>query len=96
MPICHSHNLSARSLERERPFGLRLRLPAGDTFESVLGRDWSALRWFSSESQRDRALVEITGKHPFSRVGDQPTCVVERVVRDADGNIVSEEQAAAG
>jgi hypothetical protein len=73
-----------------------LRLPAGDTFESVLGKDWSALRWFSSESQRDQALVEITGKHPFSRVGDRPTYVVERVFRDADGNVVNEEEAAAG
>ena len=96
MPICHSHNLSARSRNLERSYGLRLRLPAGDTFESVLGNDWNALRWFRSERERDQALVEIMGKHAFSRVGDEPTYVVERVVRDSDGNLVTEQETVTG
>ncbi len=84
MRICHSHNLNTGQHDGERNYGLRLSLPAGDTFASVLGADWSAERWFGSDGERETALVEITSKHRFSRSGDQPTYIVERIERVAD------------
>ncbi len=44
MLTCHSHNLSSGRDGDERNFGLRLSLPAGDSFASVLGADWSTER----------------------------------------------------
>jgi len=81
MLTCHPHNLSSGRDGDERNFGLRLSLPAGDSFASVLGADWSTERWYRSDREREAALLEITRKHPFSRIGDRPTYVVERISR---------------
>ena len=90
MLVCHSHNLSASGSRGERTFGLKLGLPAGDTLATVLGGDWSAFRWYASETERDAALSEIISKHPYSRPGDRPTYVVERVVRHSDGTVTNQ------
>ena len=80
MSICNAHNLS-RPLS-EKPFGIRLSLPPGDTLARLLGQDWEAFRWYETESQRDRALAEIRGKHAYARPGDFPTYVYEKVTRE--------------
>jgi len=95
MRICHSHNLDAGQHNNARNYGLRLSLPAGDTFASVLGPNWSAERWYCSDGEREAALLDITGKHRFSRIGDQPTYVVERIGRAPDGTIQSGKHNAA-
>ena len=80
MAICHEHNMT-RSVGEKR-FGIRLRLPHGDTLARLLGEDWETLHWYATESERDDALERIRGKHSYSRPGDFPTYVCTRVARD--------------
>lgn len=76
----HAHNLLGRG-DDERRFGLRLRLPPGDTFGSILGNDWTRERWFVSERARDEAIAELRRQHPYYRLGDRPTLQIEKINR---------------
>ena len=67
---------------RKSSFGIRLSLPQGDTLGRLLGQDWEAFRWYATERERDKALAEIRAKHTYSRPGDFPTYVYERITRD--------------
>ena len=80
MDICHAHNLN-QDLTQDKPFGIRVSLPAGDTFSSVIGADWSQEHWFSSAAERDRALAEMQREHLYSRRGDRPSLVFTAVER---------------
>lgn len=80
MPICNPHNLSRPVADK--PFGIRLTLPAGDTLARMLGPDWEAFRWYATEYERDRALAQIRDKHSYSRPGDFATYVCEKVNRE--------------
>ena len=48
MTICHSHNLT-QDLTQPKPFGIRVSLPAGDSFNSLLGADWERYHWYTTE-----------------------------------------------
>ena len=76
----HRHNLLAPA-EEEFRFGLRLRLPAGDTFGGILGADWQKERWFATERDRDEAIAELRRQHPYYRLGDRPTLQIEKINR---------------
>ena len=81
MDICHDHNL-AREIDKEAgKFGIRLSLPANDTFASVLDEGWEKYHWYATEQQRDAALAEISRQHQYSRQGDKPTFVYQKVER---------------
>lgn len=56
-------------------------MPPDDTFRSILGEGWVAYRWYRAEEERDGALTEMMGKHAYSRAGDVPSIVCERVAR---------------
>ncbi|NND60564.1 MAG: hypothetical protein HKN49_09880 [Gammaproteobacteria bacterium] len=66
----------------ERVYGIRITLPENDTFKLVLGDDWAGHRWYASEPERDAAFVELQREHDYSRLGDAPTHIYEKVSRD--------------
>jgi hypothetical protein len=63
----------------EHVYGIRMTLPADDTFVNVLGNDAVMYRWYASEAARDSALAEMRREHAFSRAGDRPTLLYEPV-----------------
>jgi hypothetical protein len=82
--ISNQHNLNA-PLPVSRPWGIRVRLRARDPFTRLVGADWQKLHWFSTERERDEALADMSARHRYSRRGDEPAVVYERVsANDAD------------
>lgn len=82
MPICQDHNLRvSRAITAKKPFGLRVSLRAQDPFRKLLGSDWQRVHWFDTEAARDAALREMSRKHEYSRPGDQPAHVYEKIDR---------------
>lgn len=78
MEICHPHNLT-EPLPDARPFGIRVSLPPGDSFLSVIGSDWERLHWFATYEEREAALRDMQGEHIYSRRGDRPTTLFTRI-----------------
>jgi hypothetical protein len=60
-------------------YGLRFRLPPDDPMraEHLLGPDWSAVRWYPSREERNRAAQAYRREQPYARVGDIPSLLVE-------------------
>lgn len=82
MNYCHQHNLvEPDTVGRERPFGIRVSLPAGDTLRNILGDDWERLHWYPSEEERDEAFEQMAIRHGYYRNTDNPTQVLEKVSR---------------
>jgi hypothetical protein len=80
--FCHQHNLvNPESAGESRRFGIRVTLPAGDTFSSLLGGDWERIHWYASELERDRAYNKMATRHGYYRKTDSPTQVLEKLVR---------------
>jgi hypothetical protein len=82
MSISNEHNLNA-PLTAAMPWGIRVRLRARDPFTRLVGADWQKLHWFASERERDAALADMAARHPYSRRGDEPSVIYERVSEDA-------------
>jgi hypothetical protein len=78
MAIAHPHNLNAPP-PGSRPYGIRVRLRALDPFTRLVGGDWQQLHWFASQRERDEALADMSGRHLYSRRGDEPTLIYEKV-----------------
>lgn len=78
MAISNEHNLNA-PLPAATPWGIRVRLRARDPFTRLVGADWQKLHWFASERERDAALADMAARHPYSRRGDEPSVIYERV-----------------
>lgn len=84
MDYCHQHNLvEPDKAGARRPFGIRVTLPAGDTMRKILGNDWERLHWYPSEEERDRAYDRMAQRHGYYRKTDNPTQVLEKIVRSA-------------
>ncbi len=82
MPYCHLHNLvDPKRVNAERKFGIRVSLPAGDTFSRILGDDWETLHWYRSEEERDAAFKKMAVRHGYYRRTDAPTQVLEKLTR---------------
>jgi len=81
MDICHRHNLIDAPPPGMPRFGIRVRLPARDPMRKFLGDDWEQLHWFYTAGERDAALRDMDRRHPFSRVGDTPSIVLEAIER---------------
>jgi len=80
--ICHQHNLvRADALDGERRYGIRITLPAGDTFNKLLGDDWERIHWYPTEQARDDAYENMAQRHGYYRNTDTPTQVLEKIVR---------------
>jgi len=82
MNICHRHNLvEPEPLDADRRFGIRVTLPQGDTFRSILGDDWERIHWYVTEAERDKAFAQMAARHGYYRVSDTPTQVLEKIQR---------------
>jgi hypothetical protein len=62
-----------------KPYGLRVSLPPGDPFCKIMGAQWHREHWYASAAERDAALVEMSRRHEYSRIGDKPALVFEKV-----------------
>ena len=82
MDYCHKHNLvDQETINEQKPFGIRVTLPPGDTFQRLLGEDWEKLHWYVSEAERDAAYEQMAERHGYYRRTDNPTQVLEKIVR---------------
>jgi hypothetical protein len=80
--FCHKHNLvDPKTAGAERRFGIRVTLPPRDTLARLLGPDWEMLHWYASEADRDTAYIEMAKRHGYYRGTDNPTQVLEKIVR---------------
>ena len=79
---CHQHNLvEPEKAGHERKFGIKVTLPQGDTFQSLLGTTWERVHWFATEAERDAAYVDMATRHGYYRQTDTPTQVLVKIVR---------------
>lgn len=78
MDVCHEHNLNHKA-PAATPFGIRVSLRRGDSFARLLGADWQMHHWYATADERDRALEDMASEHLYSRRGDRPTLLFERV-----------------
>jgi hypothetical protein len=84
MGIANAHNLNRSIPQLPRPYGVRVRLRPGDPFAKLLGQDWQKTHWFFTAAERDRALEDMARKHEYSRIGDSPALVFEKVEKLAE------------
>ncbi len=82
MEFCHQHNLvKPDTAGAERPFGIKVSLPPGDTFERLLGSNWESLHWYATASERDLAFKQMAERHGYYRTTDVTTQVLEKLRR---------------
>jgi hypothetical protein len=79
MGIASQQNMVRTIPVLPQPYGIRVRLRAGDPFAKLLGTDWQKTHWFFTVAERDRVLEDMCRKHEYSRIGDQPALVFEKV-----------------
>ncbi|MGH8149565.1 MAG: hypothetical protein ACRETB_06260 [Steroidobacteraceae bacterium] len=84
MGISAVHNLRRPPVERLEPFGIRVSLPPGDPFRKLLGPQWYHTHWFPTTLERDAALEDMSRRHEYSRSGDRPALVFEKVEKLAE------------
>lgn len=78
MRISNEHNLaSPRGLEK--PYGIRVTLNNEDPFRNLIDAGWEKFHWFRSESERDSVFDDMRGEHRYSRKGDRPSLIFEKV-----------------
>jgi hypothetical protein len=63
-------------------YGIRITLPPGDPLAALLGRETEMYRWYADARERDAALEEMQREHEYSRIGDRPRLVYEKVERE--------------
>jgi hypothetical protein len=69
MGISQSHNLRRPPIEQLRPYGIRVSLPP----------EWHRLHWYPTADERDAALAEMSKRHQYSRAGDKPSLLFQKV-----------------
>jgi hypothetical protein len=84
MGISAVHNLRRPPVERLEPFGVRVSLPPGDPFRKLLGPQWHRTHWYPTTRERDAALEDMSRRHEYSRSGDRPALVFEKVEKLAE------------
>ena len=84
MGIANPQNMTRTIPVLPRPYGIRVRLKPGDPFAKLLGLDWQKTHWFFTAPERDRVMEEMARKHEYSRIGDQPALVFEKVEKLAE------------
>jgi len=78
MAISNEHNLNSLP-PAQKPFGIRVSLRPRDPFTRLVGADWQKLHWFATELERDEAFDDMSSRHRYSRRGDVPSLVFERI-----------------
>jgi hypothetical protein len=79
MGIANAQNLVRGVPAQPRPYGIRVSLRPGDPFAKLLGTDWQKTHWYFTAAERDQKLDDMARKHEYSRIGDQPALVFEKV-----------------
>jgi hypothetical protein len=79
MGISQPQNLRTPPIQKLRPYGVRVSLPKGDPFRKLLGEEWHRDHWYITPEERDQALAEMSRRHEYSRGGDKPALVFEKV-----------------
>jgi hypothetical protein len=79
MGIANQQNMIRTIPVLPQPYGIRVRLRPGDPFAKLVGGDWQKTHWFFTAAERDRVLEDMSRKHEYSRIGDQPALVFEKV-----------------
>jgi hypothetical protein len=79
MGICNPHNLRRPPSQDPRPYGVRVSLRTGDPFRKLMGADWHRMHWYQTAVERDAAIIEMGRRHEYSRRGDQPALVFEKI-----------------
>jgi len=80
MAIVSPHNLRGNPDSRsQKPYGVRISLRPGDPFRNLLGPQWSRTHWYATAAERDAQLHEMSRKHEYSRPGDRPALMFEKV-----------------
>jgi hypothetical protein len=82
MAISNEHNL-VLPIPASKPYGIRVRLRARDPFTRLVGADWHTTHWFATEQERDAALADMSGRHLYSRRGDEPAVIYEKLPEGA-------------
>ena len=59
----------------------------GDPFRKLLGSHWHRVHWYATAQARDAALAQMSRRHEYSRKGDQPSFVVEKVEKLAESRL---------
>jgi hypothetical protein len=84
MGIASAQNMVRAVPVLPQPYGIRVRLKRGDPFAKLLGADWQKTHWYFTAEERDRVLEEMSRKHEYSRIGDRPALVFEKVEKLAE------------
>jgi hypothetical protein len=84
MGIANAQNLARAVPQLPRPYGIRVRLRATDPFRKLLGGDWQKTHWYFTAAERDRVMEDMSRRHEYSRIGDGPTLVFEKVEKLAE------------
>jgi hypothetical protein len=84
MGISQPQNLRIPPIERLRPYGIRISLPPGDPFRKLLGPEWQQLHWYPTPAERDAAMAEMARRHEYSRAGDRPALVFQKIEKLAE------------
>ena len=79
MDISQPQNLRAPVVETLRPYGIRVSLPPGDPFRKIVGPEWHRIHWYPTPRERDDALAEMSRRHQYSRGGDKPSLVFDKI-----------------
>ncbi|HWG75276.1 MAG TPA: hypothetical protein VN660_00610 [Steroidobacteraceae bacterium] len=77
--ICQPHNLRRPIVQGPKPYGVRISLRPGDPFRKIMGADWQRSHWYATAVERDAALAEMSRKHEYSRIGDRPALLFEKI-----------------
>lgn len=81
MPLSNEHNVAIRDLGVDRPFGIRVRIPKNDPFARLVDPAWESEHWYATAAERDAAMVDMGSRHRYSRIGDEPSIILEPVNR---------------
>ena len=84
MSISNEHNLNSLP-PAAKPFGIRVSLRPRDPFTRLVGADWQKLHWFATERERDDAFEDMSSRHRYSRRGDEPAVVFEKITDNLPG-----------
>ncbi len=68
----------------EKKYGVKITLPVDDPMRAphLLGSDWAAEHWFAVADERDAWIEEQRHEHLYSRRGDVPSQLYEKIERD--------------
>ena len=79
MGIASLQNLARDPAPAPKPYGISVQLRRGDPFARLVGNDWQRTHWYATAAERDLALADMARRHEYSRVGDAPALVFEKV-----------------